>query len=399
MRNQISVLLLILSFAVNPVQAQWIKSISIRSGYDDNAFRNFQSLSDYATQFSAYFARDISNERWQWRLFYRGSYNLFAEYDDRNNHYHQLGAAWSGILNEKNDAFNLGVNGKLRANRDAYDYYNFKEAVGYGNLKINLGSSSRTNFGYRLRGRWYSNLSELSYAEHYLFARYTHFFETRTTLIVEGNYGRKIYHDQILENTISQPDDGHYGDHRGGRGHFGTGSMTGENSPIAEKHNVTQLVAQLRVAQSLANSTGLSMDIRIRRNPGDGVRYLAGQVSGYTTEDELFDDRYGYESEEVATTLTQLLPWKMTLKSGLEFQWKDYVNRPALDLNGEVLSSGDLRNDRQVLGWLSLSKSFSVLGGKSVDLFAEFYWIDNQSNDLYYDYQVNLISFGITTSF
>jgi hypothetical protein len=89
----------------------------------------------------------------------------------------------------------------------------------------------------------------------------------------------------------------------------------------------------------------------------------------------------------------------MTLKVGVETQWKDYVNRPALDLNGEALSSGELRKDRQVLTWFNLSKTFDLRGGKSVNLFWELYWTDNQSNDLYYDYRVSLLSFGIGTSF
>ncbi|MFQ5675420.1 MAG: hypothetical protein ACE5G1_05940 [bacterium] len=78
---------------------------------------------------------------------------------------------------------------------------------------------------------------------------------------------------------------------------------------------------------------------------------------------------------------------------------KDYVNRPALDLTGEALPSGDLRRDRQILTWFSLSKSFMLPGGKSLNVTGEFYWIDNQSNDLYYQYQVSSVLLSIGTSF
>ncbi len=399
MRYSILTLCAVVGLTANLAFAQWTKSISVGTSYDDNAFRNHAALSDYATQLSAYLARDYGSENWQSRLFYRGSFSIFAEYDERSYHYHQIGIAWSRILSEKGNSLNFGVNGSLRANGEVYDYYNFKDASGYGNVKLKIGPSSLTNLGYRLRGRRYSNLPELDYTEHYFFTRFTHFFQTKTTFMIEGNYGRKTYREQVTDGSFSQWDMDDYGHHQGGRGHWNGWSQFDENSTVNSKPSVGQLLGQIRLAQSITNTTGLSTEFVVRRNPGDGIRYLSGQVSGYTTEDELFDDRYGYESEEVGATLTQLLPWQVTFKAGLESKWKNYVDRPALDLNGETLPTGELRKDKQLLTWLSLTKSFTMLGGKSVSLMGEFYWIDNKSNDLYYDYQVSLISLGITTSF
>ncbi len=232
MRYWILVLFSIVAFTSNSVLAQWTKSISISTSYDDNAFRNYAALSDYATQLSAYLARDYGGENrsggltgWQSRLFYRGSFNIFAEYNDRNYHYHQIGVAWSRIMNERGNALNLGVNGALRVNGEVYDYYNFKEAAGYGNAKLKMGPSSITNVGYRLRGRWYSNLSELNYTEHYFFARFTHFFQTRTTLVIEANYGLKTYQEQVTGDSFSQQNMGDYGHHQGGMGHWGGGNQ------------------------------------------------------------------------------------------------------------------------------------------------------------------------------
>ncbi|MCB0286789.1 MAG: hypothetical protein KDE57_09060, partial [Calditrichaeota bacterium] len=117
-------------------------------------------------------------------------------------------------------------------------------------------------------------------------------------------------------------------------------------------------------------------------------------VSGYISEDELFDDHYGYESEELGTTLTQIFSGKVTLKASIDTRWKDYVKRNAPDLNGDPVHDQSLRKYREVQFWFSLGKSFSMPGGKSISLMGEFYWIDNRSNDLYYNYQVSLISLG-----
>jgi hypothetical protein len=390
---------MILSITFGLLHAQWSRSVSIQSNYDDNAFRNYQDLSDYATRFSFYLAREHSAQNWQSRFFYRGSLTLFTEYNERNYHHHQIGGAWARMLSEKGHTLNLGVNGSLRANGDVYNYYDFKEASGYGNLRFNLSAATIAQIGYRLRGRSYSNLPALTYMEHYLFARYTHFFQTKTTLIFEGNYGGKLYREQVSENTEAQS--GMTDNQHNWGGMWGMGNRSWQNSTNSTslKPGVGQWVGLVRLAQSVSGSTGLSADLTIRKNPSDGVRYLPGQGSGYTTEDELFDDRYGYESEEMSATLTQLLPLEMTFKAGVESKWKDYVNRPALNIDGEPLPSGELRLDRQTLVWLSLSKSFLLPGGKSLELVGEFYWMNNHSNDMFYDYEVSLISLGLASSF
>ena len=409
MRYLILIAILFAGFASAPTFGQWTRSISVNTSYDNNAFRNYAALPDFVTGLSGYLAKDSRSEKWQSRLYYRGSFNFFAEYDARNYHYHHVGAAFSRVLNKRGNALNLGLNASLRVNSEIYNYYNLKEISGYGNVKLNINPSSITNLGYRLRGRWYSNLPELNYSEHYFLARYTHFFRSKTTLIFEGNYGRKIYRKQITDDIIvpgNGPDDMNgYGHHQGGMGHFGRAGNMGNNEGVGNtgsssiQPGVGQWVGQVRLAQSLTHSTGLSANFVLRRNPGGEIRYLAGQVSGYISEDELFDDRYGYESEEISATLTQLLPGQITFKASLESQWKDYTNRPALDLNGEALPGGELRNDRQLLAWFSLNKSFTISGGKAVNLIGEVYWVDNRSNDLYYDYRVSLISIGMGMSF
>lgn len=395
----VRVLSVLFVLGVSSLTAQWKTDISVSSSYDDNAFRNYAGLSDYATQLEFYLARDGGGEKWQSRLFYRGAVDLFADYSERNYHYHKVGAAWAKVLNERGNLLNFGVNGSLRANGDVYAYYNFKEASAYSNLKLKIDGASIVNFGYRLRARWYSNLSELNYSEHYVFARLTHFFQTRTTLMLGMNWGRKNYRNQVTEGLVSHADMGGYGQHRGGMGHMGSGNWyTDPNSPGDFNASVSQWVGQLRLAQSLSNSTGVSGDFIVRRNPADGVRYLAGQVSGYSSEDELFDDRYGYESEEVNVTVTQFLPWEITFKTGFASRWKDYVNRPALNLSGEALATGEFRHDRQVFAFFSFGKAFTMLGGKSVSMLMEYYRLENQSNDAYYDYQVNLVTLGLSTS-
>jgi len=400
MRRHFAFIVLILTISLaNVASAQWTKSVALNTSYDDNAFRNYAEVSDYATQVSLYLAKDSSGRRWLSRFFYKGNYTLFGRYAERNYHVHHMGAAWSRIFGNDRHRVNFGINSSLRANRTLYDYYNFKEASGYGNVKVNVGPSTATHFGYKLRVRWYSNIPDLSYAEHYLFARLTHAFATKTTVMVSGNYSHKTYREQVTSTTLPEWSDPDGSAHHGGRGHMGWrdgGIQTGESG--TPQPSIGQWIGQVRIAQSLSTRTGLSLNLILRRSQDTGIRYLTGQASGYTTEDELFDDRYGYQSEELSATLTQLLPLHLTFKAGVDMRWKDYIRRPALDLTGEPLSSGALRSDRQIQTWLRVSKQITVLGGRAAALTGEFYWMDNLSNDAYYQYQVRLFSLGLSTA-
>ena len=394
----VSFILLFLICGFLPAQAQWVKSFSVGTIYDDNAFRTYAEKSDYVAQLSGYLAREHSSEQWQSRIFYRGNYNLFARYIERNYLWQQAGVALNRLLGKKRNVLFLGLNGAHRSNRALYDYYNLAEATAFGNIKLYLVPSAFTQFGYRWRGCWYSNLDSFSYTEHFLFARLTHSLPSLTTLVVETNYGRKIYlqESSIVETDTPLEDGWHYGQHGGGMGHRWNDQQTGENAMTSlARPRVGQWVGSVRVAQSLTANTGVSLEFLLRRNHEDGIRYLAGQVAGYTSEDELFDDRYGFESEELSFSLTQLLPWQMSLKLGGEMQWKDYPNRPALDLEGNALASGELRNDRRAKGWLSLGKSFLLdESGRALDLVAEYYLLDNRSNDAFYDFRSSAVTLG-----
>lgn len=397
--------LLFAAFGFLPANAQWVKSFSVGTIYDDNAFRTYTAKPDYVTQLSGYLAREHQGERWQSRIFYRGNYNIFGRYSERNYFFQQAGVALTrpALGGKKRDALFLGANGAQRVNRNLYDYYDLAEVTAFANAKLYLASASFTQFGYRWRGRWYSNLESFSYAEHFLFARLTHSFPSRTTLVLETNYGRKIYLQQTSTVGIDSPTENNrqYGEHRGGMERMWNDGWSDNDAMMSSSRpQVGQWAALLRVAQSLTANTGLSGEFTVRRNHANAVRYLAGQVAGYTSEDELFDDRYGYESEEVSLNFTQLLPWQMSLKLGGEVQWKNYPNRPALDLTGNPLASGELRDDRRTTGWIALSKSLMLdENGKSLDVVGEYNLIENQSNDRFYDFRSGAVTVGVGMKF
>lgn len=405
--RNIKYMLCMIFFAVpiTGAQAQWYKSLSLGTGYDSNAFRTYAARADYVTQLSAYLARDFRSAHWQGRVFYDGRVNLFSNFSERNFLYQRAGAALTYRFSGNRHMIFFGANGLHRANREVYDYYDLREGSMYANIRLRLLATSFAQFGYRLRGRWYANLADFDYREDFFFIRLTHGLPTRTTVVFEADLGQKHYLreiTQVVENS-GMSYDGEYGWHQGGMGHMqGPGQRTNPTAAVQRLSppDVQQWVISLRLAQALTPKTGAYLELAQRRIAESSIRYLAGQVAGYTSEDELFDDPYGYESEDIAMGITQLLPWQLTLQLDAAVIWKSYVERPALDLTGDPILSGDLRADRRRAVWLLLAKEFPIgASSRSMQLQVRYNFIDNRSNDLYYVYRVGNFSLGIELAF
>ncbi len=385
-------------FATIPLRAQWVKSVTLGTSYDDNAFRIYDAKTDYVTHVAGYFARNFPGQRWQGRLYYEGQFNIFAHFSDRNFLYQKAGLALAHSLSKKKTFIFLGLNGQHRLNRATYNYYDLNEISAYVNLKHYLASGTILQFGYRARRRAYAQISSFSYFENFLFARITYSLPTHTTVVFESHYGQKHYLQGISNPGAVHTGfyDHDYGHQPGGMGHMRDSRWNpGGTTSVVSQPGVSQWAGSLRLAQSISPNTGVHLEGLLRRNLRDAVRYLAGQVAGYANEDELFDDPYGYESEEAEIGLTQLLPWQMTVEMTANVQWKDYVNRPALDLAGNPLPSSALRKDRLAYARLTFSKSIALRNEmQSLEIFGQLSFFDNQSNDAFYNYTRRLFVMG-----
>ncbi len=107
------------------------------------------------------------------------------------------------------------------------------------------------------------------------------------------------------------------------------------------------------------------------------------------SDDEIFDDNYGYEGTSFEITLTQILPWSMMSSLSTSYGNKNYVNRPAYDLNDNIISNK--RVDKLFVTSFMLEKTFSVSGFiNSFSISLLYDYIDNNSNDLFYKHNNNV---------
>jgi hypothetical protein len=414
--------------------AQWLGTVSIDNGYDDNMFHNYTASESASTDIAlmyGYFPEDGN-----WALNYTGALSSFSQYPDRMYATNTLGASWALPYgtDDVNSITLLGI-GSMRLDKEDYSLYDYSQILTSISLKQKLIDDLPLLMSYRARYRSYPNFGELSYLEHFASIGTMMFFETRTSIRVQADYGYKNY----LTTTNSDPTltpngftaaesgmtvdgggNGGGGNGGGGNGGGGYGSGSGNGSGagrlsmggngqgtgmessveylIYEVPSTSQLSAWVNVGQGISDGTGLSMRYLQRWNLTDRGRAFVGGAVDFIGEEELFDDPYSYQSNEATLTLTQVLPWTMKMKVGGYFIHKTYAYPSTLDYTDPSVAT---RADDRMGGWLTVSKS---IGGdwllfNGLDLTVGYVYLRNQSNTSYYDYSSNSLSFGISTNF
>lgn len=369
------ILIIIICIFSIQAAAQIGVNLQMENGYATNIFTNYRRLPDYFSYLSAFLNYDFSNDKQGLRGFYQGNAGLFDTYNTRNYLIHSAGLEYYRYFGPKGDKLNAGISGTLRRHEPDYKWYEYKQGYLYFSFKKVLYSSFYAYLGANLKLREYEYLAPYSFWQNVLYLRISRFFGTGTTLIGETDFLQKQYlNDRPVENF--------------------PGLLTEGNG-----HN-RQWIGLLRAAQSLTPTTGLSAQFSIRRSLESSVRYLIDEAGYYYSDEELFDDVFGYESERIETTLKQRLPGSITLSIGGTLLYKHYSNRLALDLDGYPFIDNRLRDDSRLIGQISLSKSWRYSKTfKPVVLTAEYMYLDNRSNDPYYRFNTNYFTVGISQAY
>lgn len=428
----------IIAFAVLSVMllpfrldAQWLGSLSIESGYDDNMFRNYSASSALSTDFSlslGYFPEDAD-----WAANYSGSLTTFSEYPERLYSTHTIGTSYALSYGDNDEnTFSVVASGSFRIDQPDYELYDYSQALGYASLKHKLFDNLPLMLSYRARYRSYPNFGELSYLEHFSSLGTMMFFQTRTSIRIQADLGIKNYSSSFSSSTGGDgsgfaPESGGLTLDGGGPGGNSDGSgnrsgngggMNGEGSGrrginaggnqqgmeqgveylVYDEPSTSQLRTWINIGQSLAQGTGLSVRFLQRWNLAERGRAFVGGAVDFIGEEELFDDPYGYESSELSVTLTQLLPWSMKLQTGGYYIFKEYDYPSNFDYSDPEQV---LRTDERMGGWVTLQKPIAGdwLLFSGLNLSLSYVYLRNQSNTSYYDYFSNALSLGIGTSF
>ncbi len=347
------------------------------SGYTDNAFNNYRQNSDYYTWLNAYANHDWIQENSGIRFYYDGSYSAYNQYSDKNYMVNDFGMSFYNYLGQKGNRINAGLSFGSRNHSDAYSWYNVKSGNLYANIKLVLTPQFYGYAGIEMDMQQYDVLEPFSNTQSRFYLRVSRFFNSGTTLIAETDLMSKYYSTESNTSPVEN---------------FPEIVTLGDN-------NSNQFVGLIRLAQSISPKTGLSGQLMVRRNLSNSTRYLGTETGFYYSDEEIFDDIYGYHSTEFDLKLKQRLPWKLSFTLGSSMKNKDYENRLAMDIEGNVFSDYRTRLDNRYTYWASLEKQIRFASNLTpLKMSISITFINNQSNDLYYHYNTQYISFALEQS-
>jgi hypothetical protein len=290
-----------------------------------------------------------------------------------------------------------------------------------GAVDLDFRPAERLLIAPRVEGIWrtYPNTDDLDYIEAIGSLLANRSFETQTTLRLNGT----IYFRRFLQSVSetgeiepigsqtegpalssagvtgaangSGPGDG------GGRPGFGPGNGTGPGEPggpppavtipgSLESQSAGQFLIAARLAQALGSTAGVFVEGTYRTNFLDPARFAEGTIPGL--DREYFDDHYGYEGPGGRMQFSLLLPRDVRLVLSGLIEDRKYVDREALDLDGNPKGSGgqDRRDKRYEIAIRGeFSRDFDLAFPAGVSAKAGYVRVWNESNDDWFDAREN----------
>jgi hypothetical protein len=358
------------------------------NGYsDDNLFRSPEPIQDFLSDINIGASFRIKDSGFYlYNNLYLLSYN---ENSDRNFFINNLGFSDKISIGE-NQFSNLFFGGSwnLRTNQDDYDYYNYSQLYGYTNVQL-YTNIFLLKGGYNYRWRNYTNWTDLSNHLHNAFLQINKSFPTRTTIILETGFGNKSFIGKdSITTTITT-----------GQGQGRRSGSTEISNEIEKALNTSQINLLARLTQSLSDKIGLYIQYHKQISIDDKTSYQ--NFDDYYQDDELFDDPFTYESDNISSQLTLMLPKLYKIILNGSYSDKRYISEIALLNEDTIIETNDIRVDNQLRLFTTITKTFMINKDwfNSIKFDMSYAYTNNESNSYWYNYENSIISCGIQLNF
>jgi len=378
--------LVMMAFWPMAAKAEWQSKASISGSAESNLFRNNTPEKDFVTEANLSVSHVWDMAQWKASASFEGNSINFADHADRNYLLPQLTIAARRNL-ESNGWLLTGFRVSTRIDGDSYQLYDYREYAGFVDAKFPRSDNLIVTAGYTLSNRSYEQLDELDNLEQRLYAGLQIPMENGRSIAVSSDLGYKHYLSPLTSGTTVVR-----------QGYRGRGVVT--TGSDVESANVGQWVNDLALSSPLFDDmTGVRIYVRYRVNFGESNVTVTGLSADNFSEDELFDDRYSYESREFGAMLSRRLPYGVTARTGYEQSVKNYTET-AQDISGNAVTGSPQRSDDYKRIWARLEKSVSFSDkGKKLNLYGEYQKIWNTSNSVYNHYTASSTTAGVELLF
>jgi hypothetical protein len=373
MMKQLVRMALSVMLGYGPALSQFSLTAGTTAMADDNVSNSYERGSDRVTLLTLKPSYAFETEASTTELWYDGSFALYSVFTDRTFQYHSVGMTHVRTFGDEDaGTMEIAADYAARWNRESFmlfDHttYGLAAAAEYYFTEKFAGAAR-----YAFHSTSFAQLGDFDYREHTISLKQSLQLLPTTTIILHNEVGIKNYAHSISADSALLAQGG---------------TMSGK------VQRTVQLVSSLRIGQSLGEKTGLSLSAGYRYNFQQSARYLASEY-GSLSEDELFNDHYGYEGLREGVLLTHLLPSAITLRLRFDHEQRDYALLGAYDLAG--VQTAAQRQDGYNVYSATIEKKWENF---PLTLMLSYEYIKNASNDAYYNYTNNVFSVGLTVPF
>ena len=346
-----------------------------------NLFQNRYAERDQLSNLNFYIDKNFS----RLSLFAEGTYSYLFENSYLAYYIQDAGLDYIHPIDEKS-AFYFSFAGRAMFYREDYTDFNYLSANFFAAFKSYLSQTSILKLNYSLDYKNYRD-SVYDFMSHSLMVSFDKYFQTKTTLKGEMDWGYKYFFNPYVYDVMLPGET-----NANSMGGMGKGKAHGSDSYVYQTETQTEgqgiQVFSLSgwIAQGLGNRIGL-------RFSGMKQWLLSGQnpfffiEEFYMVENPSYD-RFSWEGYQLGSQLTLLMPWNIQLKLGYTMSDKEFPGIESLDLEGNP--SGITRKDKRKQIEVRTEKSFPRFS-----VFVSYFYVQNSSNDQYFDWNGHYFSVGI----
>jgi len=358
-------------------------SLSFFQNMTNNLFQNSYAEPDQVSTLNFYVDKNFS----QVSIFTQGNYAYLFENPNLTYYVHDLGLDYLHPINQKT-ALYFSLAGRGAFWRSDYSDFNYFSVNFFSALKTYLSQTSilKANYSLEYKDYKYSIFDFLSNSIHASMDKY---FQTKTTLRAEMNWGYKYFLHPFLSQEVILVDENQY--FLGGNGK-GKGKSSGARqyqyvmSTKGEGKGIQAFSLTGLIAQGLGNKVGLRLS-GMKQWTLSGNNPFTFIEEFYAVENPSYD-RFSWAGYELGTLLTVLMPWNIQLKMGYTMTNKEFPGIESLSLEGDSL--GIIRKDERKRFEVEAEKNFSKFS-----LFFSYFYVDNNSNDPFFEWKGHFFSAGI----
>lgn len=346
-------------------------SFSFFHNMTDNIFQNIYPGKDNLSQLTFYAVKDFSKIS----LFTEGNYSYLFENTVFSYYFQNAGLDYLHPVSRKT-AFYFSLLGQWAFYRTEYDDFNYFSLHFLAAAKAYLSPTSIFKSDYTLEYKKY-RYSLFDFVSHSLVVSFDTYFQTRTTIKAEANWGLKSYLHPY--SSVALPVDVSMGPY--GRQSYLFIPRTQYSGQKIQVLSLGGLIAQGIGGKIGLNVAGMRQWIFSGENPFTSVEefYLVENPSC---------DQFSWTGYRLGSQLTVLIPWDVELKLRYNLGRKEFSGIESRSLDGEPL--GMTRKDKRHELEARLAKNFSRFS-----LFLSSVYIDNDSNDPFFNWEGYFFSAGI----